>query len=51
MGRFVTPQGVEIEMGDEAARVVGFKPAARKAKKSTSKKVSAPAEQSDAGDE
>ena len=27
MGRFVTPQGVEIEMGDEAARVVGYQPA------------------------
>lgn len=26
MGRYVTPAGVEIEMGDEAAQVVGYQP-------------------------
>lgn len=26
MGRYVTPAGVEIEMGDAAARSVGYKP-------------------------
>lgn len=27
MGRYVTPAGVEIEMSDRAASVIGFKPA------------------------
>lgn len=27
MGRYVTPHGVEIEMNDKAAAVVGYKPA------------------------
>ena len=39
MGRFVTPQGVVIEMGDEAARVVGYKSAAEE--KSEPKKAPA----------
>lgn len=30
MGRYVTPHGVEIEMDDKAAEVVGYKPAAVK---------------------
>ena len=28
MGRYVTPLGVEIEMGDEAAAVIGYRPVA-----------------------
>jgi hypothetical protein len=26
MGRYVTPRGVEVEVGDDAARAVGYKP-------------------------
>lgn len=36
MGRYVTPHGVEIEMNDKAAAVVGYKPA--KAPESQEKK-------------
>lgn len=28
MGRFVTPQGVVVQLSDEAAAAVGYKPAA-----------------------
>lgn len=42
MGRYVTPRGVVVEVSDEAARVVGYKPAedaqAEKPKKSSAKK-------------
>lgn len=47
MGRYVTPRGVEVEVSDEAARVVGYKPVAEKsaspkpaAKKTAAKKSS-----------
>lgn len=42
MGRYVTPSGVVIELGDEAARAVGYKPADAKpapAKRGRPKKV------------
>jgi hypothetical protein len=44
MGRYVTPRGVEVELGDEAARAVGYQPAAKPAeepKKKTPAKKSA----------
>lgn len=43
MGKFVTPAGVVIELGDEAARAVGYKPVEEKAaKRGRPKKVEDP---------
>ena len=41
MGRYVTPRGVEVEVGDEAARAVGYQPVTdEKPKKASAKKAS-----------
>lgn len=37
MGRYVTRAGVEIEMGDDAARVVGYAPVKSSAKSAPTK--------------
>lgn len=44
VGRYVTPTGVEIEMGDEAAAVIGYKPVtkAKTPTKSAPKKSTQP---------
>lgn len=38
MGRYVTPQGVVIEMDDEAAKVVGYQPEKKPAPKKAAAK-------------
>lgn len=43
MGRYVTPRGVVVEVSDEAARVVGYKPADAPAeKKAPAKRAASP---------
>lgn len=41
MGRYVTPRGVEVEVNDDAARAVGYKPVAEPEKKAPAKKAAA----------
>lgn len=38
MGRYVAPNGVVMEMGDDAARAVGYKPAEEPQKKPVPKR-------------